>query len=51
MDNALQCGSVPAITLHVYSTPLKRVGTYEVADDGALLLHPRAADVPLESAA
>jgi quercetin dioxygenase-like cupin family protein len=44
-------GSVPAVSLHAYSPPLQRVGTYEVADDGALLRHPRPADVPLEAAA
>ena len=44
-------GEAPAVTLHAYSPPLERVGTYEVADDGALLRHPRAADVPLEAAA
>ena len=38
------------MTLHAYSPPLNRVGTYEVlAADGALLRHPRAADVPLEA--
>ncbi|MBN1529466.1 MAG: cysteine dioxygenase family protein [Thermoleophilaceae bacterium] len=44
-------GEAPAVTLHAYSPPLERVGTYEVADDGALLRHPRAADVPLDAAA
>jgi quercetin dioxygenase-like cupin family protein len=44
-------GSAPAITLHAYSPPLSRVGTYEVAGDGALLRHPRAPDLPLEAAA
>ena len=44
-------GEGPAVTLHAYSPPLERVGTYEVADDGALLRHPRAADVPLEAVA
>jgi quercetin dioxygenase-like cupin family protein len=44
-------GDGPAVTLHAYSPPLERVGTYEVADDGALLRHPRAADAPLEAAA
>jgi quercetin dioxygenase-like cupin family protein len=44
-------GDGPAVTLHAYSPPLERVGTYEVADDGALLRHPRAADVPLEAVA
>jgi predicted metal-dependent enzyme (double-stranded beta helix superfamily) len=29
-------GSDPAVTLHVYSPPLARMGAYEIADDGAL---------------
>jgi mannose-6-phosphate isomerase-like protein (cupin superfamily) len=44
-------GEGPAVTLHAYSPPLHRVGTYEVASDGALLRHPRPADVPLDAAA
>ena len=44
-------GDGPAVTLHAYSPPLERVGTYEVADDGALLRHPRPAETPLEAAA
>ena len=44
-------GEVPAVTLHAYSPPLHRVGTYEIASDGTLLRHPRPADVPLEAAA
>jgi predicted metal-dependent enzyme (double-stranded beta helix superfamily) len=44
-------GPRPATTLHAYSPPLQRVGTYEIARDGALLRHPRAADTPLEAAA
>ena len=44
-------GEAPATTLHAYSPPLQRVGTYEVADDGALLRHPRNAEIPLEAAA
>jgi quercetin dioxygenase-like cupin family protein len=44
-------GQSPATTLHAYSPPLQRVGTYEVADDGALLRHPRPAETPLEAAA
>jgi predicted metal-dependent enzyme (double-stranded beta helix superfamily) len=44
-------GTAPAITLHAYSPPLSRVGTYEIADDGALLRHPRPAETPLEAAA
>jgi quercetin dioxygenase-like cupin family protein len=44
-------GNEPAVTLHAYSPPLSRVGTYEVADDGALLRHPRPAETPLEAVA
>jgi quercetin dioxygenase-like cupin family protein len=44
-------GQGPATTLHAYSPPLERVGTYQVADDGALLRHPRPAETPLEAAA
>ena len=43
-------GDLPAVTLHAYSPPLQRVGTYEVADDGALLRHPRPSDVTLDAA-
>jgi mannose-6-phosphate isomerase-like protein (cupin superfamily) len=44
-------GMAPAVTLHAYSPPLSRVGTYEVADDGALLRHSRSPELPLEAAA
>jgi quercetin dioxygenase-like cupin family protein len=44
-------GNQPAVTLHAYSPPLSRVGTYEFAEDGALLRHPRPAETPLEAAA
>jgi hypothetical protein len=44
-------GDQPATTLHAYSPPLRRVSTYELADDGALLRHPRPAETPLEAAA
>ncbi len=44
-------GTLPATTLHAYSPPLQRVGTYEVAGDGALLRHPRPAETRLEAAA
>ena len=44
-------GDAPAVTLHAYSPPLHRVGTYEVAEDGALLRHPRPAERRLEAAA
>ena len=44
-------GRRPAVSLHAYSPPLQRVGTYEVADNGALLRHSRAPDVPLAAVA
>ncbi len=33
-------GSDPAVTLHVYSPPLLRMGAYEIGDDGVLARHP-----------
>lgn len=33
-------GKDPAVTLHVYSPPLLRMGSYEVGDGGALIRHP-----------
>jgi predicted metal-dependent enzyme (double-stranded beta helix superfamily) len=33
-------GSDPAVTLHVYSPPLERMGAYAVDDDGVLARHP-----------
>ncbi|HEX6653855.1 MAG TPA: cysteine dioxygenase family protein [Thermoleophilaceae bacterium] len=44
-------GDLPAVTLHAYSPPLHRVGTYEVAEDGALLRRPRPAERPLTAVA
>lgn len=44
-------GETPAITLHGYSPPLSSVGTYEVDENGALLRHPRPAEVPLAAVA
>jgi quercetin dioxygenase-like cupin family protein len=44
-------GQRPATTLHAYSPPLQRVGTYEIDKSGALLRHPRNAETPLEAAA
>jgi hypothetical protein len=38
-------GGGPAVSVHVYSPPLERMGVYEVADDGAL----RRLSVPAES--
>lgn len=33
-------GPDPAVTLHVYSPPLERMGAYLVDDDGVLVRHP-----------
>jgi hypothetical protein len=44
-------GAVPAVSLHAYSPTMQRVGTYEVAENGALPRHPRPSETPLEAAA
>jgi predicted metal-dependent enzyme (double-stranded beta helix superfamily) len=33
-------GSDPAVTLHVYSPPLRRMGAYRIGEDGVLARHP-----------
>jgi predicted metal-dependent enzyme (double-stranded beta helix superfamily) len=33
-------GVDPAVTLHVYSPPLLRMGAYEIGEDGVLARHP-----------
>jgi hypothetical protein len=33
-------GSDPAVTLHVYSPPLLRMGAYKIGEDGVLARHP-----------
>lgn len=40
-------GTEPSVTIHAYSPPLRRVGTYEVRADGALTRWPRDAETPL----
>jgi hypothetical protein len=42
------CLDEPAVTLHAYSPPLERVGTYAVAEDGRLRRYPAAAETVLE---
>jgi hypothetical protein len=44
-------GDAPAVTLHAYSPPLTRVGTYEVGAGGALLRHAQDAQTPLAAPA
>ncbi|WP_205699245.1 hypothetical protein [Conexibacter sp. SYSU D00693] len=41
-------GGGPATTIHAYSPPLARVGSYEVGEEGTLLRHSRDAEAPLE---
>jgi predicted metal-dependent enzyme (double-stranded beta helix superfamily) len=40
-------GSDPAVTLHVYSPPLARMGAYEIDDDGVLARHPMSSSEEL----
>ena len=44
-------GDGPAVTLHAYSPPLTRVGTYDVGAEEALVRRSRDAEVPLRPAA
>ncbi|WP_320670460.1 cysteine dioxygenase [Patulibacter defluvii] len=37
-------GGAPAVSIHAYSPPLRRMGAYEIADDGRLLRHPQQGD-------
>jgi hypothetical protein len=36
-------GGAPAVSLHAYSPPLRRMGAYEVGEDGVLRRHPMSA--------
>jgi predicted metal-dependent enzyme (double-stranded beta helix superfamily) len=40
IHRVLHAESDPAVTLHVYSPPLERMGAYAVDDDGVLVRHP-----------
>jgi predicted metal-dependent enzyme (double-stranded beta helix superfamily) len=42
-------GDVPSITLHAYSPPLDRMGSYEVRSDGRLLRTPLEGDEALSA--
>jgi predicted metal-dependent enzyme (double-stranded beta helix superfamily) len=39
IHRVLHAGSAPAVTLHAYSPPLRRMGSYEVQPDGSLRRH------------
>jgi len=36
------CGDEPAVTLHLYSPPLARMGAYTIGENGPLARHPVA---------
>jgi hypothetical protein len=40
IHRVLHAGDVPAVTIHAYSPPLRRMGVYVIADDGTLLREP-----------
>ena len=42
-------GDEPAVTLHAYSPPLGRMGTYAVGDEGRLIRVPQAGEVELKA--
>ncbi len=39
IHRVLHVGAAPAVTIHVYSPPLRRMGAYEVSASGALARH------------
>ena len=43
IHRVLHAGERPAVTLHAYSPPLTRMGTYEEGEGGILLRHARPA--------
>jgi quercetin dioxygenase-like cupin family protein len=50
IHRVLHHGEVPAITLHAYSPPLVRVGSYSLSEDGELLREPQEGEQELKSA-
>jgi hypothetical protein len=42
-------GADPAVTLHVYSPPLLRMGAYVIGDDGVLARHPMSYEEELRA--
>jgi len=51
IHRVLHLGDVPAVTLHLYSPPLRRMGAYEVLADGRLARRSIGADAELGGAA
>jgi quercetin dioxygenase-like cupin family protein len=50
IHRVVHAGTRPAVTLHAYSPPLTRMGTYEEGDGGVLLRHARPAGEELKPA-
>jgi hypothetical protein len=51
IHRVLHLGDAPAVTLHLYSPPLRTMGAYEVRDDGRLARTAVGADTELSAAA
>ena len=51
IHRVLHLGDEPAVTLHLYSPPLRRMGAYEVQADGRLSRRAIAADAELAAPA
>ena len=47
IHRVLHLGDAPAVTLHLYSPPLRRLGAYEVLEDGRLARRSISADEEL----
>jgi mannose-6-phosphate isomerase-like protein (cupin superfamily) len=51
IHRVLHAGSGPAVTIHAYSPPLRRMGTYRATDDGVLERESRSFEVELRAPA
>jgi hypothetical protein len=47
IHRVLHAGAEPAITIHAYSPPLVRMGSYAIESDGQLRRHPVSHDTEL----
>lgn len=47
IHRVVHAGDEPAVTMHAYSPPLRRMGSYEIAEDGMLRRHSVASDAEL----
>src|SRR5579875_820855 len=51
IHRVLHAGSGPAVTIHAYSPPLRRMGSYRVTDDGVLERESQSFEVELRAPA